>query len=129
MTNIVGTIHKILKGKPYKWLNANLKKLMNERDQQLRKAKINQKESDWTSYKVHWNRHNAQIKKAKSNYHKSLITEHETNPRKFWHSVKSIYPNKAKSISTNTRFSTFFNSSVSTIKQSAFPLIDFTWSC
>ena len=92
-------IRKIVKGRPCKWLNRELKKEMHNRDRQLRKARKTNSGNDWTRYKSLRNHCNSIIRKAKSNYHKNLLSENEANPCKFWNAIKEIYPTKPKLIS------------------------------
>ena len=59
------TIQKNVKGRPCKWLNRELKKEMNNRYGQLRKASKLNSENDWSSYK---RLRNLEIRKAKTSY-------------------------------------------------------------
>ena len=67
-----------------------------------------------------------------------MSDENESNPRKFWDAIKSVYPNKAKPIttvpskadelkSTMSKFSEYFTTVIKSIKELAFPLINFAW--
>ena len=78
-------IEKHVKGRPGPWLNIDTKKLMNRRDQTLRKARKSKCNDDWKSCKTLRNKCNKKIKKAKSNHHKSsqTITITSINQRNF----------------------------------------------
>ena len=90
-------ITKRIKGRPCPWIDDELKRTMNQRDQFLRKARRSNNEEDWKSYKTLRNLCNNMRKKAKATYHKNLINENSRNPKSFWRAVKSIFPTKASS--------------------------------
>ena len=90
---------KKVKGKLALWLTDDVKKLMNKRDKLLRKAR---KSPDAAFYKAEYrqkrNAINIAIRRAKALYYNNLVQENSTgDPSKFWKTVKSIYPGKAKS--------------------------------
>ena len=129
---------KRVKGRPCKWLNSNIKRNMNTRDKQLRKARQSRKVSDWAADKQLRNKCNGEIKKAKGTYHQELLNENVSNPRKSWKTIKSIFPSKTTKVVSmledkNVRksivesFSNRFSSVVRILKSKAMPLIDFTW--
>ena len=98
-------IEKRVKGRPCPWLNIDTKKLMNRRDQTLRRARKSKSNSDWKSNKTLRNKCNKKIKKAKSNYHKKVLNDNINKP-KFWSEIKNVFPGKSRSmanVSTNKR--------------------------
>lgn len=138
-------IKKNVRGKPAPWLNEDIKSIMNERDQLLRKSRRTKSNADSLAYKRKRNETNIAIKRAKSSYYKNLLSENFENPSKFWKVLKSIYPCKnlkkhnsqsfdidgeVKSCNPSTianAFGEFFAGTVKTLKEKAFPLCDFVW--
>ena len=98
LTNCIKThapiTKKIVKGKPIPWLTENIKKLMNDRDGLLRKARKSKTMDDWKNYKSMKNRVNNCINRAKSKYHKELLNENMSKPEKFWKHIKKLFPSK-----------------------------------
>ena len=137
---------KKVKGKLAPWLTNDVKKLMNERDKLLQKAR---KSPDAEFYKAEYrqkrNAVNIAIRRAKASYYNNLVRENSTgDPRKFWKTVKSIYPGKAKSSSniqvfeidgkTSTNqsdisngFCSFFMNIIASLKQKSILLKNFAW--
>ena len=74
-------IEKKVKGRYCLWLTPGIKRLMNERGIQLRKARRTKKESDWSDYKPRKNACTNAIRSAKNSYHKELINENVNNQR------------------------------------------------
>ena len=119
---------------------------MNERDKLLRKSrKSPHAEFYKTEYKQKRNAVNIAIRRAKASYYKDLLQENSTgDPNKFWKTVKSIYPGKAKS-SSNSKvfeidgkestdqadisngFCSFFMNIVASLKQKSILLKNFAW--
>ena len=98
-------IEKRVKGRPCPWLNIDTKKLMNRRDQTLRRARKFKSNDDWESNKTLRNKCSKKIKKAKSNYHKKVLNDNINKP-KFWSEIKNVFPGKSRSmanVSTNKR--------------------------
>ena len=101
-------IEKRVKGRPCPWLDIDTKKLMNRRDQTLRKASKYKSNDDWKSCKTLRNKCNKQIKKAKSNHHKKVLNDNINKPKKFWSLIKNVFPGKSQSmanVSTDKRAS------------------------
>ena len=90
------------------------------------------------------NKVNTAVRKAKSMYHKDLLKENSRDPNKFWKTLKSIYPTKSsdkqspQSFEINVdkerdprkianAFCSFFANILTTLKEKAFPLCNFTW--
>ena len=73
-------ITKRVKGKTCPWLDSDVKREMNHRDQLLRKARKSGNEFDWSSYKRKRNFANNLIKRTKKEYYEKLLTENSLNP-------------------------------------------------
>ena len=126
-----------VRGKPCPWLNADLKKLMIDQDRMLRKARSTKEESHWSSYKKLRNSCNNKLRQAKSLYQKDLLNQNVGNPKNFWSTIKSIFPNKTTRTVLNVNsakeqekaniFSKHFSSIVRSRKEKAIPLVDFVW--
>ena len=136
---------KKVKGKLAPWLTDDVKKLMNEIDKLLRKAR---KSPDMEFYKAKYrqkrNAVNIAIHRAKASYY-NLVQENSTgDPSKLWKTVKSIYPGKAKSSSniqvfeidgkTSTSqsdisngFCSFFMNIIASLKLKSILLKNFAW--
>ena len=137
---------KKVKGKLAPWLTDDVKKLRNERDKLLRKAR---KSPDAEFYKAEYrqkrNAVNIAIRRAKASYYNNLVRENSTgDPSKFWKTVKSIYPGKAKSSSNiqvfeidgktsanqsdiSNGFCSFFMNIIASLKQKSILLKNFAW--
>eukprot|EP00794_Sanderia_malayensis_P000891 gene891-188_t len=117
---------------------------MNDRDKLLRRSRRTRKEPDISAYKRKRNEVNIAVKRAKSDYHKKLLKEGANDPKKFWRALKSIYPtktNEREAMKTleaddvkikdphviSDAFCSFFTSIVTTLKEKAFPLCNFSW--
>ena len=128
-------IEKRVKGRPCPWLDIDTKKLMNRRDQTLRKARKSKSNDDWKSYKILRNKCNKKIKKTKSNHHKKVLNDNINKPNKFWSQIKNVFPGKSQSmanVSTDKRpslniLSRFYSTMASKLKKSTHLLTDFTW--
>ena len=130
-------IVKKVKVKPCPWMNSDIRKMMTSRDQMLRKARRTKKEEHWNLYKKLRNQCNNKMKYAKNSFHKEILEEDTTNPRRFWNTIKNVFPTKPKQMTTNlyrdndpnrpTMFSTYFASVVRMLKNKAIPLVDFVW--
>ena len=128
-------IEKRVKAKPSQWLNEDLKREMNKRDNLLRKARAEKSDAKWDAYKKQRNICTKVIKKAKASYHHRLLNESRISPRKFWNSIKSLFPTKNRHSSKTmgdqksrvNSFVNFFSGIVTKIKKIAFPLTDFVW--
>ena len=138
-------ILKRVKGRHCPWLTPEIKQHMNRRDQILRKARKSNIKSDMLSYKALRNYCNILIRNAKSNYHKNLINENKNNPRMFWKSIKSVFPNNKGSSVNNSSipflesdcdtnytskaniFCHFFSTVAKKLKEISIPMTNFTW--
>ena len=137
-------IRKKVRGRPAPWLTSSVTKLMNGRDQLLRKLRRTKSELDISKYRQIRNEVNIEIRKAESSYHKNLLKENSTNPRQFWKTIKSTYPTKS-STGSSTRsfdllgekitdtgkvangFCNFFTTIVKTLREKAIPLCNVAW--
>ena len=63
---------KRIREKPCPWMNINLKRHMNIKDQLLRKSRKTKKDDDIQSYKRKRNEVNIMIKKMKNSYQKKV---------------------------------------------------------
>ena len=109
-------ITKKVKGKLVPWLTDDIKKLMNERERErererkrdklLRKARKSQDVEFYRAkYKQKRNAVNIALRRAKASYYTNLVRENSNgDSSKFWKSVKSIYPIKAKSLGSSQVF-------------------------
>ena len=128
-------INKKIKGRPCPWLNPTLKAKMNDRDKLMRKAKKSGNVEDWLAYKQSRNRCNNSMKKAKANFYKEQLNENSSNPKRFWESIKKVFPSKERATVPNTKnnlnlakiFSTWFSSVVGKLKRKEMPLKDIIW--
>ena len=92
--------HKVLRGIICPWLTSATKKLMNERDSFLRKARKTGSEVDWSTYRRLRNQVSNRIKIEKRRYQRNEIQNDLANPKSFWRALKSIFPNKERKSST-----------------------------
>ena len=141
-------IKKKVKGHHCLWLTPGIKRLMNEIDIQLRKARRTKKESDWSDYKCRKNACTNAVRSAKNRYHKDLINENMNNLRQFWKYIKEVIPNNGSKITSSVPFikiysasdndesqqkskpdifCTFFSSAANNLKRKTIKLCNFTW--
>ena len=85
---------KRVKGKGCPWITVELKSMMNNRDQLLRKARKNNIGADWTLYRRMRNRCTNNIRKAKADFHRNLLQENASEPKKFWSVIKKLFPSR-----------------------------------
>ena len=105
-----------MRGINHPWLTNKVKKLMNERDCVLKKARHTNKEIFWSEYKTLRNRVNNTIKMEKANFSRRLIRDNIDDSKSFWKAINNILPSKKKTkrpISTIT-----YNNKVMTEKSS-----------
>ena len=133
---------KTIRGVKCPWLTVATKKLMNERDSVLRKARRSGSEVDWSMYRRLRNQVSNRIKIEKRRYQRNEISDNLDNPKSFWKTMKNIFPgNKDKttipqSIKTDDgetiidqptivqRFNEFFTGAVSRLLETAGPLMN-----
>ena len=84
--------HKVLRGIICPWLTSATKKLMNERDSFLRKARKTGFEVNWSTYRWLRNQVSHRIKIEKHRYQRNEIQDNLANPKSFWRAMKSIFP-------------------------------------
>ena len=85
-------IIKRFKGKTCPWLDSDVKREMNHRDQLLRKSRKSGNEFDWLSYKRKRNFVNNLIKRTKKEYYEKLLTVNSFKPYKLWKAIKEAFP-------------------------------------
>ncbi|XP_068734542.1 uncharacterized protein [Montipora capricornis] len=88
--------HKVLRGIICPWLTSATKKLMNERDSFLRKARKTGSELEWSTYRRLRNQVTNRIKIEKRHYQRNEIHDNLANPKAFWRATKSIFPSKER---------------------------------
>ena len=81
-------------------VNICKKKLMNERDSFLRKARKTGSEVDWSTDRRLRNQVSNRIKIEKRCYQRNEIQDNLASPKSFLRAVKSIFPNKERKSST-----------------------------
>ena len=91
MDNHAPKMKKRIKGRCCPWLSTEMKKVMDEQDKILRKARKTRKDSDWSNYKQLKNQRNNMIKQAKRKYHNNLIANNSKNPKALWKVVKEVF--------------------------------------
>ena len=91
---------KVLTGIICLWLTSATKKLMNERDSFLRKARKTESEVDWSTYWRLRNQVSNRIKIERRRYQRNEIQDNLANPKSFWRAMKNIFPNKERKSST-----------------------------
>ena len=139
MNNHAPKMEKRIKGRRCPWLSAKIKKVMDEQDKILRKARKTRKDSDWSNYKQLKNQCNNIIKHAKRKYYNKLIANNSKNPKAFWKAVKEIFPTKditsslftpssiPEKISKANNFCSYFSLVAEFLKKLANPLKNFIW--
>ncbi len=108
---------------------------MVRRDRMLRKPRKINKEGDWNLYKKLRNSCNNKMKYAKREYQKDFLNENLSNPRRFWNTIKDIFPTKTKAMESGvcsdqnqpSIFSEYYANVVQYLKQKSFSMIDFVW--
>ena len=84
---------KIVRGVKCPWLTGETKKLMNQRDFFLRKARSGA-EVDWNAYRRLLDQGSNKIWNEKRRYHRNEIQENLDSPKAFWKAIKNIFPSK-----------------------------------
>ena len=127
-----------MKGKGCPWITVELKSMMNNRDQLLRKARKNNIGADWTLYRRMRNRCTNNIRKAKADFHRNLLQENASEPKKFWSVIKKLFPSRPTNSENSNptvvdrktrvaRFSEYYRDAIALLKNAALPLRNFTW--
>lgn len=91
---------KIIRGVKCPWLQAATKKLMNECDFVLRKARRSGTEVDWSKYRRLRNQVSNRIKIEKHRYQRNKISDNMDNPKSLWKMMKNIFPGNKEKILT-----------------------------
>ena len=139
-------IEKNVKGRYCPWLTPGIKRLINERDIEQRKARRANKESDRSDYRK--SACTNAMRSAKNCYHKELINENVNNPRQFWKNIKEVIPKNGSKITSSVPFikdysasdndesqqkskadifCTFFSSVANNLKRKTIKLCNFAW--
>ena len=128
---------KTVKGKPSPWLKKDIKRLIDNKKRLYRKAKKTKTDNDWAEYKTARNKCNGKIQEAKRRYHRDQIEENKKNPKKFWESIKSVFPSKSKSsfpsmqksktLEMVSNFSNYFATVVAKLKSKAISFSNYVW--
>ena len=114
-----------MKGRPCPWLDIDTKKLMNRRNQTLRKVRKSKSIDNWKSYKTLRNKCNKKIKKAKSNHHKEVRNGNINKPKKIGSQIKNVFPGKSQSTDKRPSLnilSRFYSTMASTLKKITYRL-------
>ena len=85
-------ISKRVKGKKSPWLTTSIKKEMNSRDLLHRKFRKSRCQTDYDTYRIQRNKVNVIVRKAKNKHYKSMLNESSNDPRRFWRTLKQIFP-------------------------------------
>ena len=127
-------VTKNFRGKRSDWINHEIRESMAQRDRLYRKVQKSKTSTDWKLYKTARNSCNNQVKAAKMNYHKELLHENSNNPRKFWDTIKKIFPYKAKSVNNTQKekitaetFGNYFATAIKFLKEKSLLPADFIW--
>ena len=131
---------KNIKGRNCPWLDQDIKKLMDTRDQALRRHRRSKSLHDWTCYKKLRNSCNNKLKQAKQTFHKNNLSENLKDPKKFGGIIKEIFPTKSRPQMTSNvsmleeekkckaeLFCSYFSSAVSDIKLASNSLTNYSW--
>jgi len=129
-------INKNVKGRPCPWLNSEIKNKMNLRDKFLRKYRKTRKDKDRQNYKTLRNKCTNLFRKAKSSYYTKKLHENDLSPKKFWKTIKNVFPSKSKGEIPKTKnkyelakkFSNWFSTVIDTLKRKTMPLKDLVWN-
>lgn len=137
-------ITKKVKGKKSPWLTRDIKLEMNYRDTLNRKFRKSRTSTDFEKFKSQRNKVNNLVRKARNEHSRTLLQETANDPKRFWKTLKRIFPLKekistvksfiidgirnsnAKSIAS--RFCSYFSTTVSKLKAKAMPLKNFIWA-
>ena len=100
---------KIVRGVKCPWLTGETKKLMNQRDFFLRKARRSGAEVDWNAYRRLRNQVSNKIRNEKRRYHRNEIQENLNSPKAFWKAIKKVFPSKKGISACQDRGGTYNN--------------------
>jgi len=91
---------KTLRGMKCPWLMNETKKLMNERDYFLKKARRSGAEVDWSAYRRLRNRVTNRIRRERCQYHRRELQDPVNNPKSFWKKLKNVFPSSKGKLGT-----------------------------
>lgn len=128
-------VEKRVKGKPSEWLDESIKTEMNRRDALLRRARKSKNINFWREYKKQRNKCTGKIKKARASFHQRMLNDTRLSPRKFWNTIKTIFPNKGKAKSPSSsdiqsrvsKFGKYFSTVTMILKSNVIRLTNSAW--
>ena len=99
---------------------------------------------DWSAYKRKRNQVNNRVKYDKRKYYRGLLESNASEPRKFWKTIKEVFPinsltkhttsslkiDEVKTLNdhdTENVFCSFFCEIAKSLKSAALPLMNFVW--
>ena len=77
---------------------------MLERNSLLKVARRSKSASDWAAYKRKRNQVNNLLRREKNSFNRKLLYDNRNNPRKFWKTIKQVYPNKPTTVNSSRAF-------------------------
>ncbi len=77
---------------------------MLERNSLLKVARRSKSVSDWAAYKRKRNQVNNLLRREKNSFNRKLLYDNRNNPRKFWKTIKQVYPNKPTTVNSSRAF-------------------------
>jgi len=133
-------ITKRVKGKRSPWINQDIKNEINLCDSLHRKFVSQESCQNFNTYKIQCNK----VKIIDNEHYQNLLTESSGNPKKFWKTLKRIFPTSEVIQNTNSllidgvleskhgkiasSFCEFFLNMAAKVKNNAIWLKDFIWS-
>ena len=79
-----------IRNKSLPWINSSIRKLMNKRYKQLRKAQTSNLPDDWKEYRKLRNEVNKKLKNAESKYYLEMLESKRNGSKEFWNLIKKI---------------------------------------
>ena len=117
---------------------------MNSRGRPHRKIWKSRSQPDYDAYKNQRNMVNVIVRKAKNRHYNSMLNDSTNDPRRFWKTLKQIFPVKegianaksffkhgvleSKPTKIASSFCKFFTNMAVKVKASSIRLKDFVWS-
>ena len=75
---------------------------MHSRDYHLKKARLNNTQQDWSTYKRLRNTVTYSLKRSKANYYRTLLNESCDQPKLFWKNIKKVFSTKSGNKETSS---------------------------
>ena len=136
-------ITKNVKGRNSPWLTREIKSEMNNRDRLMCKCRQSKLTCDYDQFRQQRNKVNKLVRKAKNDYHKDKLKDSVHDPKRFWSTLKNLFPLKeklksAKSFMINGKlnsnsndiaagFCSFFTNITGELKSKTIKLKNFIW--